>query len=71
MPKEAIEKFDRALEEWGGRYVSETYEGAHHGWTVPDNHAYDHAQAERAFDKMMELFDTALQTPSPSRAARP
>jgi carboxymethylenebutenolidase len=70
MPQEAIEKFNRALKDWGGQYTSEIYEGTHHGWTVPDNHAYDHAQAERAFGKMMELFDTVLKAQSHSRTAR-
>ena len=61
MPKEAIEKFDRALASWGGRYKSEIYDGAHHGWTVPDNPAYHEPQAERAFKKLMELFASALK----------
>ena len=34
MPAEAIEKFDAALASWGGKYVSEVYEGASHGWTA-------------------------------------
>src|SRR5580704_6733060 len=33
MPKEAIEKFENALREWGGKFKSETYPGAHHGFT--------------------------------------
>jgi carboxymethylenebutenolidase len=61
MPKEAIEKFERALAAWGGRYESETYEGAHHGWTVPDSTLYNQAQAERAFGKLTELFAAALK----------
>jgi carboxymethylenebutenolidase len=69
MPKEAIEGFDRALKAWGGRYVSEVYESAHHGWTVPDNHAYDHTQAERAFHKLEELFRLALEDRGPSPKA--
>jgi carboxymethylenebutenolidase len=60
MPKEAIEKFDRALAAWGGRYESETYDGAHHGWTVPDNPAYNESPAERAFRKLAELFSSTL-----------
>ena len=62
MPKEAIEKFDRALAAWGGRYESEVYDGAHHGWTVPDNPSYNKPHAERAFAKLIELFDSALKT---------
>ncbi len=60
MPKEAIEKLDRALAAWGGRYESEIYDGARHGWTVPDNPAYNEPQAERAFAKLIDLFDSTL-----------
>jgi carboxymethylenebutenolidase len=56
MPAESISKFEEALKSWGGRYESETYDGAHHGWTVPDSPAYHHAQAERAFQKLTELL---------------
>ena len=61
MPTEAIEKLNHALEAWGGEYESEVFEGAHHGWTVPDNSAYNPPQAERAFAKLIELFAKALQ----------
>jgi carboxymethylenebutenolidase len=61
MPAEAIEKLNEALKRWGGNYESEIYEGAHHGWTVPDNPAYDHAQAERAFQKLTQLFAETLK----------
>jgi carboxymethylenebutenolidase len=56
MPPEAIEKFDRALAAWGGKYESEVYEGAFHGWTVPDAPIYNQPQADRAFEKLTELF---------------
>src|SRR5271168_358174 len=36
MPKEAIEKLDNALAAWSGKYESEVYEGAFHGWTTAD-----------------------------------
>jgi len=61
MPQEAIEKFDRALDAWGGKYQSEVYEGAFHGWTVPDAPIYNQAQAERAFEKLTELFANTLK----------
>lgn len=60
MPADAIEKFNHALEAWGGEYESEVYEGAHHGWTVPDNPSYNQPQAERAFAKLTELFAKTL-----------
>ena len=61
MPREAIVKLEEALAAWGGRYESETYDGAHHGWTVPDSPAYNEPQAERAFGKLTELLSQALQ----------
>lgn len=56
MPKEAIEKFDAALAAWGGKYESEVYNGAFHGWTVPDSGPYNPPQAERAFEKLKQMF---------------
>ncbi|HKN59543.1 MAG TPA: dienelactone hydrolase family protein [Candidatus Acidoferrales bacterium] len=63
MPKEAIEKLGRALGAWGGEYESETYEGARHGWTVPDSNSavYNQPQAERAFGKLTALFAETLK----------
>jgi len=61
MPREAIVKLEEALAAWGGRYESETYDGAHHGWTVPDSPAYNEPQAERAFGKLTELLSRALR----------
>jgi carboxymethylenebutenolidase len=60
MNAEAIEKFNAALAAWAGKYESEVYEGAGHGWTVPDSAAYNPAQAERAFGKLKELLAEAL-----------
>ncbi|HVB37671.1 MAG TPA: dienelactone hydrolase family protein [Vicinamibacterales bacterium] len=61
MPAEAIEQFDRALAAWGGAYDSEVYDGARHGWTVPDSPVYNEPQAERAYAKLKGLFDAALR----------
>lgn len=55
MPQEAIDKLNNALAEWGGKYESEVYQGAPHGWTVPDSH-YNQPQAERAMSKLHELL---------------
>jgi carboxymethylenebutenolidase len=52
---------DAALAAWGGRYESETYDGAHHGWTVPDNPVYNQPQAERAFRKLTALLAETLR----------
>jgi carboxymethylenebutenolidase len=61
MPKEAIDNLEKALAAWGGKYQSETYVGAKHGWTVPDSPVYDKAQADRAFQKLTETFKAALK----------
>ncbi len=60
MPAEAIQKLNHALEEWGGRYESEVYEGAQHGWTVPDGQPFNQLQAERAFQKLKGLLASTL-----------
>jgi carboxymethylenebutenolidase len=62
MPPEAIAKLEAALKPWPGQSESETYEGALHGWCVPGHvGAYNEPQAERAFGKLVELFDATLK----------
>jgi carboxymethylenebutenolidase len=61
MPQEAIDKLNAALKAWGGKYESEVYDDALHGWTVADSAAYKQPQAERAFAKMTALFAAALK----------
>jgi carboxymethylenebutenolidase len=61
MPADAIAKLDKALAAWGGKYESETYDGAYHGWTTPGVPAYNEAQANRAFDKLSALFAQTLK----------
>jgi carboxymethylenebutenolidase len=61
MNAEAITELVKALKAWGGRYESEMYEGARHGWTVPDNPAYNQPQAERAWAKLTALFKESLR----------
>jgi carboxymethylenebutenolidase len=60
MPADAIKKFESALKTWDGSYESETYEGAHHGWTMPDAPVYNQPQAERALQKLKELLAQTL-----------
>ena len=38
----------------------EVYEGALHGWCPPDSQVYDEAQAERAWSRLLVLFESAL-----------
>jgi carboxymethylenebutenolidase len=61
MPKDAIDNLEKALAAWGGKYQSEIYPGAKHGWTVPDSPVHDKAQADRAFGKLTELFQSTLK----------
>lgn len=60
MTAEQIAGFEQALAEWGGEYESETY-AAGHGWTVPDNPAYNEVEAERAWKKLNELFGETIR----------
>ena len=38
----------------------EVYEGALHGWCPPDTQVYNEAQAERAWSRLLALFERAL-----------
>jgi carboxymethylenebutenolidase len=60
MSADAILHFEAALADWGGSFASETYDGASHGWTVPDNPVFNPTQADRAFAKLTQLFQEAL-----------
>lgn len=60
MDAEAIREFEKALAEWGGRYESETYHGAHHGWTVSDNPVFNPEEADRAFENLTDLLAKTL-----------
>ena len=50
------EAFDSA----GVRAEIEVYEGTLHGWCPPDSAVYDEAQAERAWSRMLDLFEREL-----------
>ena len=56
MPAEAIARLEEALAAWGGRWTSEVYVGASHGWTVPGGQMYHPEQAERAFETLCTLL---------------
>jgi carboxymethylenebutenolidase len=58
---EQVETLEAALRDWHGAFQSETYEGAKHGWTVPGRDVYSALQAERAFEKEVELFEATLE----------
>jgi carboxymethylenebutenolidase len=61
MTAEQIAALEQALRDWHGAFQSETYEGAKHGWTVPGRDVYNELQAERAFEKEVELFEATLE----------
>ena len=61
MNGEQIEKFEWALRSWDGDYESEVYD-ARHGWMIPGARVYDRENAERGFEKLMELLDDSLQS---------
>jgi carboxymethylenebutenolidase len=61
MPPEAIETLDATLKAWGGAYQSEIYEGARHGWTVPGRDVYNEKQAERHYQKLLDLMQRTLR----------
>jgi carboxymethylenebutenolidase len=63
MTADNIKTLEAALEKWGGKYRSETYQGALHGWTVPGRNVYNEPQAEVAFDRLTELLRKALDQP--------
>lgn len=58
---EQVKTLEAALRDWHGAFESEFYEGALHGWTVPGRDVYNEVQAERAFEKMVELFEATLE----------
>lgn len=59
MTAEQIAAFEDALAKWGGNYTSEMYV-AKHGWTVPDNPAFNEREANRAFGNLSALFAATL-----------
>ncbi len=61
MPAAEIQRLEQALRDWHGAFQSEIYKGAGHGWTVPGRDVYNELQAERAFEKEVELFDATLK----------
>lgn len=60
MPPAAVTTLEEALKGWGGRYQSEVYDGARHGWTVPGRDIYNQAQSERHYEKLFDLLKRNL-----------
>lgn len=57
------EEKDRLREAFGDADVRaeiEVYEGTQHGWCPPDSAVYDEAQADRAWNRLLTLFEREL-----------
>ena len=48
-----------AVEAAGRPAEIEVY-GGDHGWTVPDSPVYNQAEADRAWERLLNLYKTAL-----------
>jgi len=57
---EAKDVLRDAFSQAGLRAEIEVYVGAMHGWCPPDSTVYHEAQAERAWSRLLALFDSAL-----------
>jgi carboxymethylenebutenolidase len=57
---EAKDVLRAAFAQAGLRAEIEVYAGAMHGWCPPDSTVYDEALAERAWSRLMALFESAL-----------
>jgi carboxymethylenebutenolidase len=60
-PPAMAEQLEFALEQADVEHRCEIYEGAKHGWTMPDFPVYDEAAAERAWRELFDLFARKLQ----------
>jgi carboxymethylenebutenolidase len=57
---EAKHALRKAFDEAGLPAEIEVYADAAHGWCPPDSAVYNHEQAERAWARMLVLFENAL-----------
>lgn len=55
-----VADLNRAMEDAGVRYLTEVYDGAHHGYTMADMGAYDEAATERHFAALFDLFGRSI-----------
>ncbi len=59
-PPEMADRLQAALRDAGVNFRHEIYEGALHGWTMPDFPVYAEAAAERAWGELLALFGRNL-----------
>ena len=57
---DAKTKLREAFDDAGVRAEIEVYEGTLHGWCPPDSAVYNEAQAERAWNRLLALFEREL-----------
>ena len=57
---EQIAVLKQALDSAGVRSTAEVYEGAHHGYAMPDSPVYDEAAAARQSRELRALLQRAL-----------
>lgn len=57
---EAKRVLRKAFDDAGLAAEIEVYAGTMHGWCPPDSRVYDEAQAERAWSRLLALFEKAL-----------
>jgi carboxymethylenebutenolidase len=60
FPEEQKLRLEAALADAGVPHVVETYDGARHGFAVPDLPVFDHAAAERHWTELTNLLREAL-----------
>jgi carboxymethylenebutenolidase len=60
FPEDQKERLEEALAQAGVDHIVTTYEGAHHGFAVPDHPAYNPEAAERHWRASFELFSETL-----------
>ncbi len=61
FPPEQKERLKRALDDAGVQNTVEIYDGAKHGYTMPDLSVYDEPAAERHWREVFSLFDSTLK----------
>lgn len=57
---EARDTLREGFQEAGLKAEVEVYDGTMHGWCPPDSDVYDEAAAEKAWDRLLATFDSAL-----------
>jgi carboxymethylenebutenolidase len=61
FPAEQRERLAKALKDAGVEHRVELYEGARHGYVMPDTPVYDEAAAERHWRELTALFEDTLK----------